>query len=160
MNKWEIKGYSNSDFAGDIDGRKSISGYVIYLQGCPISWRSKGQKSVSLSSTEAEYMAVSEVATEILFIRSMLEFLGVKVELPIEVNVDNIGAIFMAENMQVSQSTKHIDTRLRFVNQYVDDGFIKIKFVGTNENDADLFTKNLGKDAHERHGEKLVEEKG
>ena len=56
LNKWEIKGYSNLDFAGDINGRKSISGYVIYLQGCPISWRSKGQKSVSLSSTEAEHI--------------------------------------------------------------------------------------------------------
>jgi len=74
VTKWEVKGYSDSDFAGDTDGRKSISGYVIYFQQCPISWRSKNQKSVSLSLTEAEYkaveyMAVSEVATEILFIK-------------------------------------------------------------------------------------------
>ena len=73
--QWEMRGYSDSDFAGDVDGRKSISGYVIYVQGCPISWRSKGQKSVSLLSTEAEYMAVSEVATEILFMKSMMDFL-------------------------------------------------------------------------------------
>ena len=62
-----MRGYSDSDIVGDIDRRKSISGYVIYVLGCPISWRSKGQKSVCLLSTEAEYMAVSEVVTEILF---------------------------------------------------------------------------------------------
>ena len=89
----------------------------------------------------------------------LLMEIGIKVELPIMVHVDNIGAIFMAENMQVSQRTKHIDTRLRFVNQYVDDGFIKIKFVGTDDNDADIFTKNLGKEVHNRHSVKMVTEK-
>ena len=58
VTKWKVKGYSDSDFAGDTDEQKSISGYVIYLQECPISWRSKSQKSVSLSLTEAEYMVV------------------------------------------------------------------------------------------------------
>ena len=61
VTKWKVKGYSDSDFAGDTDERKSISGYVIYLQECPISWRSKSQKSVSFSLKEAEYMVVSEV---------------------------------------------------------------------------------------------------
>mmetsp|Transcript_30247 Transcript_30247/g.60202 ORF Transcript_30247/g.60202 Transcript_30247/m.60202 type:complete len:87 (+) Transcript_30247:281-541(+) len=85
--------------------------------------------------------------------------MGFKVEVPITVRVDNMGAIFMAENMQVSQRTKHIDTRLRFVNQYIDDGFIKIKFVGTDDNDADLFTKNLSKGVHNLHSRKVVTEK-
>jgi len=158
--KWTMLIYSDSDYATDPDNRLSVSGFVIYLCGVPVVWRTKQQRSVTLSSSEAEYYALSEAVKEIRFIYQLLKEMGFEVELPITVRVDNIGAIFMAENMQVSQRTKHIDTRLRFVNQFVDDGFIKIKFVGTNENDADLFTKNLGKDAHERHGGKLVEEKG
>ena len=151
LNKWEIKGYSDSDFAGDTDGRKSISGYVIYLQGCPISWRSKGQKSVSLSSTEAEYMAVSEIATEILFIRSMLEFLGVTVELPIEVNVDNIGAIYLSKSATSSNRTRHIDTRYHFVREYIENGILKIVFVKSEDNDADIMTKNLCIRLYDKH---------
>ena len=158
--KWTMVIYSDSDYATDPENRLSVSGFVLYLCGVPIVWRTKQQRSVTLSSSEAEYYALSEAVKEVRFIYQLLKEMGFAVELPITVRVDNIGAIFMAENMQVSQRTKHIDTRLRFVNQYVDDGFIKIKFVGTNENDADLFTKNLGKDAHERHGGKLVEEKG
>ena len=74
---------------------------------------------------------------EFCFIYQLLkEMRGFSVELPITVRVDNISVIFMAENMQVSQRTKHIDTCLRFVNQYVNDGFIKIKFIGMNANDA------------------------
>jgi len=158
--KWSMVIYSDSDYATDPETRLSVSGFVLYLCGVPIVWRTKQQRSVTLSSSEAEYYALSEAVKEVRFIYQLLKEMGFDVELPITVRVDNIGAIFMAENMQVSQRTKHIDTRLRFVNQYVDDGFIKIKFVGTNDNDADLFTKNLGKDAHERHGQKLVEKKG
>jgi hypothetical protein len=158
--KWSMVIYSDSDYATDPETRLSVSGFVLYLCGVPIVWRTKQQRSVTLSSSEAEYYALSEAAKEVRFIYQLLKEMGFDVELPITVRVDNIGAIFMAENMQVSQRTKHIDTRLRFVNQYVDDGFIKIKFVGTNDNDADLFTKNLGKDAHERHGQKMVEKKG
>ena len=156
---WSITIFSDSDFATDTDNRLSVSGFVLYLCDVPIVWRTKQQRSVTLSSSEAEYYALSEAIKEIRFVYQLLIEMGFKVELPITVRVDNIGAIFMAENMQVSQRTKHIDTRLRFVNQYIDDGFIKIKFVGTNDNDADLFTKNLGKEVHDRHGRKLVSEK-
>jgi hypothetical protein len=156
---WRIVIYSDSDFATDPENRLSVTGFVLYLCEVPIVWRTKQQRSVTLSSSEAEYFALSEAVKEVRFVFQLLIEMGFKVELPVTVRVDNIGAIFMAENMQVSQRTKHIDTRLRFVNQYVDDGFIKIKFVGTDDNDADLFTKNLSKDVHERHGSKLVVEK-
>ena len=106
----------------DTDERKSISGYVIYVQGYPISWRSKGQESVSLSLTEAEHMAVSEVVAEILFIKSMMEFLGANVLLPIHVNVDNVGAIYLSKIETTSNRTSHVDTRCHFVQDYVEDG--------------------------------------
>jgi hypothetical protein len=87
---WNLKGFCDSDYAGDPDTRKSVSGYIVYLNGCPVTWKSKGQKSVSLSSTEAKYRAISEIATEILLLRSELKFLGFEVELPIIMNVDNV----------------------------------------------------------------------
>ena len=94
---WELKGFCDSDFAGDTDTRRSVSGFVIYLCGAVIAWRSKGQKSVSLSSTEAEYVAISEVAMEILYVAGILKFLGVPLEYPITVNVDNIGAVYLSK---------------------------------------------------------------
>jgi hypothetical protein len=126
---WEMKTYSDSDFAGDTDTRQSVSGYIIYLNGAAIAWRSKGQKSVSLSSTEAEYMAISEVAMVILYIVGILQFLDVKIKYPIEVNVDNIGAVYLSNNTTTRNRTKHIDTRYHFVREYIEDGIIKVVFV-------------------------------
>jgi hypothetical protein len=68
-NKWEIFAYVDSDYAGDKDTRISVTGYVIFVQGCLISWKSKSQRSVTLSSTEAEYVAISEVCAEIMFVK-------------------------------------------------------------------------------------------
>ena len=102
--------FSDSDFSGDKDNRRSISGFVIYLFGCPIAWRSRGQKGVMLSSTEAEYVALSEVTTEIIFILQVLKFLEFDIEKPIRIYVDNIGAIYLAENSSSGICTKHVDT--------------------------------------------------
>jgi len=140
---WDLKGYCDSDFAGDSDTRKSVSGFVIYLCGAAIAWRSKGQKSVTLSSTEAEYVAISEVATEILYIAGILKFLGIPLEYPITVNVDNIGAIYLTKNATTGSRTKHVDTRYHFVREYVEDGIIKVVFVRSEDNHSDIFTKNL-----------------
>ena len=74
-NHWILKAFSDSDWVGAQDDRRSITGYCIYLNGCLISWKSRGQKLVTLSSTEAEYVAVSEVCTDIMFIKMMMEFL-------------------------------------------------------------------------------------
>jgi hypothetical protein len=117
-------------------------------------------KSVTLSSSEAEFVALSEAAKEIKFVYQVLQSMGVNVETPIVVRVDNVGAIFMAENVSVSQRTKHIDVRYRFVQEFVMDGFLKIIFVRTADNDADIFTKNLTGDLHEKHCDKMVGAKG
>ena len=117
-------------------------------------------KSVTLSSTEAEYVALSEVAREVKFVYQLLDGMGMKVKLPIVIRVDNLGAVFMSENVSVSQRTKHVDVRYRFVQEFVFDGFIKVIFVKTENNDSDIFTKNLGGILHERHSKKMIVEKG
>ena len=153
---WELKAYSDSDFSGDKDFRRSVTGFIVYLMGVPISWKSKGQKSVSLSSTEAEYVAVSEVCMEIIYIKQVLEFLGVKVKKPISVHVDNVGAIYLATNSTTSSRTRHIDTRYHFVREYVEDGVVEIVFVRSTENTADMFTKNVNKELLEKHSKDFL----
>ena len=91
---WDMKVYTDSDWAGDKDTRKSVSGYVLYLANCPICWKSRQQKVISLSSSEAEIYACSDAVKEIKFTYQLLETMGLKVKLPIVVCVDNVGAIF------------------------------------------------------------------
>ena len=109
--EWDVLTYSDSDFGGDKETRISVAGFILCLMGVPVSWRSKGQKSVTLSSSEAECVALSEAAKEIKFVHQSLTGVGIKVALPIIVRVDNLGAIFMSENVSVSQRTKHVDIR-------------------------------------------------
>ncbi len=85
------------------------------MNGCPITWRSDGQKSISLSRTEAEYRAISEIATEILFLIAEMEFLGFEAKLPIVVNVDNLRAIYLSKTTTTCIQTKHTDTHYHFV---------------------------------------------
>ena len=112
---------------------------------------------MALSSTEAEYYGISDVVTELLFIKSLLEFMGIKVQLPIIVRVDNIGAIYLSGNASSSTRTKHIDTRYHFVKDYIEDGIVKIKFVKSEDNDTDLFTKNLSNSDFQKYMEKFME---
>jgi len=113
----ELKAYSDADFAGNKEALISLTGYVVYFMNVPVCWSSCGQKSVTLSTTEAEYVACSEVMKEVLFILQLLRHLQVKIQLPIRVHVDNIRAIFLTENQNSSDRTKH-DTRYHFVRQY------------------------------------------
>ena len=147
---------SDGDFATDKVKRVSVTGYVIYFMGIPVAWRSRGQKGVTLSTSEAEYVALSEVVKELKFITQVLETMKVNVKLPITVHVDNVGAIFMATNQTSSDRTKHVDVRYHFVREFIEDGVVKIKFVRSKENDADLFTKNVNGELYDKHSQKLV----
>jgi hypothetical protein len=146
--KWSMTMYSDSDWAGDVATRKSISGFILFLLDCPIIWRSKQQSNVTLSSTEAEYVAMSEATKEIKFVTQLLESIGIPVEYPIVVRVDNVGAIFMSENITATNRTRHIDVRYHFIREIIEDGVVKIQFVRTAENKADPFTKNVKSDIY------------
>jgi hypothetical protein len=109
----------------------------------PICWRSKSQKGVTLSNTEAEYVEISEAVKELKFIYYLFCDLHIKVNLPIVVKTDNIGAIFMSEIASTGFRTLHVDTRYHFFREFIEDGFIKTSFIRSVENDSDLFTKNV-----------------
>ena len=151
-----LTGYCDSDWVGDRNNRKSVTGYCVYFLGCLIAWKSRSQKNVTLSSSEAEYVAISEICCEIILVKMILEFLDVEIEKPIKVHCDNVGAIFMSNNAKASARTKHIDVRYHHVREYVIDGVVDIIFVRSEENDADIFTKNVGKKAFLKHTEKFM----
>ena len=116
-------------------------------------------KSVVLSTTEAEYMALSEVVKEFKFIVQLLQTMDIEVELPITVHVDNVGAIWLSNNRTTSDRTKHIDIRTSFVKEYQEDGKIIIKSVKSEENEADIFTKNTTNVIFSNHQKKLAWDK-
>ena len=88
--------------------------------------------------------------------KQVLEFLKQEVEYPIEIKVDNIGAIYMAENNSSNNQTKHVNTRYHFVRELIKDGIVKIEFVRSENNDSDIFTKNLGKELFMKHSSKFM----
>ena len=154
--KWTIEAYSDSDFAGDKDGRKSITGYVILICGVPMTWRSKAQPTTALSSTEAEYIALCEAVREVKFVFQLMETFGIVAERPIKIHVDNIGSIFMSKNRSSGDRTKHIDIKYHFIREQIENGLVEVVFVRSEENLADVFTKNLNGESFRFHQSKLL----
>jgi hypothetical protein len=152
-----LEGISDSEYAGDKDTRISVYGYILYFCGAPIAWKSKSGKSVTLSSTEAEYFATSEIAKEAIFTQQVIESIGLNLKYPITIKVDNVGAIYLANNYSTSQRTKHINIRTHFVREFIEDGIIKVIFVKSEDNDADIFTKNTSEELFLKHANKNVE---
>ena len=148
---WRIVLFTDADWSGDKDDRKSISGYMLFLNGVLVAFRSKSQKIVALSSAESEFYSCSEGVRQIPFVVQLCIFLGVPVELPIDVLVDNMGAMFMTQNLTSSDRTCHMDTRWHYVNDFQEDGFIRVQFVRSEDNPSDLETKNVTGEIFEAH---------
>ncbi len=113
-------------------------------------------RSVTLFSSEAEYVALSDAVKEVKLVLQLLQSMRIRVKTPIIVRVNIVGAIFIAENVAVSQRTKHIDLRYQFVQKFVMDEFSKIIFVCIAENQADIFTKNVNGDLLYKNFQQVV----
>ena len=109
-----LHAYSDSDWAGDLDTRRSQTGYILFLNSGPISWNSKLQPTVALSSTEAEYMALSTTGQEIKWLRSLLQSFNYSINESTKLFVDNEGALKLAKNPVFHSRSKHIDVRSSF----------------------------------------------
>ena len=137
----KVKAYVDSDFASDSNDRKSVTGYVIKLNDNLITWCSKKQSVVALSSCEAEYYALTKCMTECLFLRNLLLEIYGSVD-PINVYEDNQATIKMAQTYETKRS-KHIDLKYYFIRDLVMSGKIKLLYVDTNNQLADVMTKAL-----------------
>ena len=136
-------GHSDSDWAASRDDRRSTTGYTFSLnqEGPQIAWKSKKQKTVALSSCEAEYMGLSHATQELLFIKMLCEDFGINIASPIEIYGDNQGSIDMVRNPSSNERSKHIDIRHHFVREKYASGVINVSYKETGENVADIFTK-------------------
>jgi hypothetical protein len=135
-----LVGYVDSDYAGDLDKRRSTTGYVFTLAGGPVSWRSTLQNTVALSTTEAEYMAVADAIKEAIWLHGLIEDLGI-LQKNVKVLCDSQSAIHLAKNQVHHARTKHIDVRFHFVREIMEEGDILLQKIGTADNPADMLTK-------------------
>jgi hypothetical protein len=144
-------GYSDSDWGTDIETRKSTTGYVFIMSGGAVSWKSKLQPTVALSSADAEYMALSASAQESHYLRMLCSDLHIPCEVPTVMLADNQSAIVMANNPTMTAANKHINIRHHFIRDHIKNGDITLKYVSTLDNAADLLTKALPFDSFSRH---------
>ncbi|KAI3644715.1 hypothetical protein MP228_010879 [Amoeboaphelidium protococcarum] len=148
-----LTGFSDSDHCGNLDHSKSTSGYVFYLCGVPVSWKSSLQPIVALSSVEAEYIALAAAVKEGIWIKQLLYELQLQDVAPQLYSVprlfaDNQGSIYLTKASQQHHRTRHIRLRYHFLRQEIQDRTLDVEFVRSNANVADVFTKGLGKNLH------------
>ena len=138
-----LSAYCDADWAGDPVDRRSISGIVVFFGNCPITWSAKKQSTVSRSSTEAEYRALASTAAELYWIRMLLRDLGIFLSTPPLMWCDNVSALAIASNPVFHARTKHIEVDYHFVREKVLRKDLMVKFISSNDQLADLFTKGL-----------------
>ncbi|CAL8081400.1 unnamed protein product [Prunus armeniaca] len=138
-----LQAYSDVDWAGDPNDRRSVSGYIVYLGSSPISWASKKQHIVSRSSTGAEYRALAIAATELAWIRQLFCDLRVSLHIPPLIHCDNISAISLASNPVFHSRMKHLQIDYHFVKERVIRGVLLVQHVSFADQFADILTKGL-----------------
>ena len=132
-NQLYLYAFSDADWAGCIDDRKSTSGAAFFLGGCLVSWSSKKQSSISLSTTEAEYITATGCCTQVLWMKQMLEDMHIKYDEPISIFCDNTSAISISKNLVMHSKTKHIPIKFHFLREQLMSKFIKLEYIGTKD---------------------------
>ena len=137
----KLVAYCDASWAADYQDGRSTTGYIFLLQGGPISWNSRKQSTVALSSTQAEYMALSSATQEALWLRGLTIELTILGPSPVIIHSDNKGVIDLAKNAHFSSRTRHISIKHYFIKQSIDDKLIEVRFVTSFEMLADTLTK-------------------
>jgi hypothetical protein len=144
-----VEGFCDSDWASQ-KHRHSISGYSFYFGMGAVTWSSKKQNIITLSSTEAEYIAQTHVAKEVIWLWSFISEVQETGKKKLTISCDNQGAIALSKDNKFHSHTKHIDLRYHFIREAVEDGKIKVNYIPTDNNVSDIFTKPLPKPKFQR----------
>jgi hypothetical protein len=146
-NHLEVSGYTDADWAGCINDRKSTSGYFTFVGGNLVTWRSKKQKVVARSSAEAEYRGMAQGVCELLWLRNLLRDLGFKPKQAMNLFCDNKAAIDISHNPVQHDRTKHVEVDRHFIKEKLEAKLIAFPFVPTEEQLADILTKAVSNKA-------------
>ncbi|XP_060212067.1 uncharacterized mitochondrial protein AtMg00810-like [Lycium barbarum] len=147
---FSLQAYSDSDWAACPMSRRSVTGFFVLLGGCPISWKSKKQPTVSLSSAEAEYRALRKVVAELVWLGRLLGDMGLVVKSPVPVYCDSQAALHIARNPVFHERTKHIEIDCHYVRDILSSGYISLHHVCSSDQLADVLTKSLTGVPHHR----------
>jgi len=142
--------YTDADYIGFLVNRKRISGMTHFLGPCLVSWATKKQHSVAMSTAEAEYVAAVSCCAQLLWIRQQLKDFCVDTGC-VPIFCDNTSAINISKNPCQHKRTKHIDIRHHFLRDNVEKGLISMNFCATDKQIADIFTKALSREQFERN---------
>lgn len=142
----KLTGYADASWGADPTDRRSETGWVFVLAGAAVSWESRKQKAVALSTCEAEYMSLSSISKECQFLRALIQPIQVS-DVPI-IYCDNQAAAKLAENPMVTARSKHIDIQYHYIRDCVKEGTLKIEYIPTDQMVADVLTKGLPAPAH------------
>ena len=146
----QLVSYVDADYGGDLDTGRSTTAYIFQLGGGSISWTSRLQPSTADSSTNSEYIASAEAAKEACYLRPLMECLGFQQKLPITMYEDNQACIALSKHHAYHRRTKHIALRWHFIREKVEEGIVKLVYISTKAQIADLLTKPLTRDVFER----------
>ncbi|KAG8492453.1 hypothetical protein CXB51_009584 [Gossypium anomalum] len=137
-----VIGYVDTDFARDLDRRRFLTGYIFTIGGCAISWKATLQTTVALSTTEAEYMEITEACKEAIWLKGLFSELNEDLQIS-TVFCDSQSAIFLTKDQMFHERTKHIDVRYHFIRDIIARGDIVVRKISTHENPTDMMTKSL-----------------
>jgi hypothetical protein len=158
-NEVNIIGVSDSDYSKDIETRRSVTGYIVFLNGAPVAAKCKMQEAVTLSVTEAELVAATKCYQEMLYVKKVLESIKISVKMPMILRMDNKGAKDLINNWSVGGRTRHINVHYLFLCEAKEKNMVKIEWISSQNNPSDLFTKNLSIELFKKHssvfGDKL-----
>ena len=154
--EYGIETYVDADYAHKVEDRRSVSGVAVCCGGALVSWFSRTQKCVTLSTTEAEYVAMADGVKESLYVSGVLVLPSLGSP-SIGVLEDNKGAIGLAKKPLNSSNSKYIDVRYHFLRDLVRKGDLSVKYLKTEEEHADIITKAIGRESFEKHRDFVLE---
>ncbi|PON33785.1 Ribonuclease H-like domain containing protein [Parasponia andersonii] len=142
-NDYKLVGYSDSDWVGNTDDRKSITGFIFFMGETAFTWVSKKQPIVTFSTCEAEYVAAMSCVSHAIWLKRLLKELNKPQKEPMEICIDNKSAIALAKNPVFLDRSKHIDTRYHYIRECVANKEVQLEYIRSHDQIADLFTKPL-----------------
>jgi hypothetical protein len=137
-----LVGYVDSDYDGDLDKRRSLSGYVFTIGDCVVSWKARLQDTVALSTTEDVYIVIAKVTKEALWLKGIYSELC-EIKSCITIHCDSQSAIYLTKDQMITEKYKHIDIRYHFVRDIIEKGLVKVCKTSTHNNPADMMTKHV-----------------